>query len=143
MDSNYLFNNFWNFSKCLRMAESGDKRLRYLGDHTQVNLKVIPTKSDLYFCFQFEDDRLSGINRSYADGLLRVVMDNWKLHSNAIFERFETSGNSKPSFTLVGIHITQFYYIFHIDQDFHMSEIEQISSITEYSEFSSMRMKLK
>ena len=40
------------------------------------------------------------------------------------------------------MHVTDSDSIFHIDQDFYMSTIEQIPSDAEFSEVSSMRMKL-
>ena len=99
-----------------------------------------PTIINLSLYCQFEDDQLIGTDRRNVDDLLRARTGNWKIHSKAILERSETSGNRQSTFTIVRIHITDFENMCHFDKDFYMSKIEKIPSCTEFSKFASMRV---
>ena len=86
-------------------------------------------------------NNLSGIDASYAEDLLRAGKNEWKTHSDAILELFETTGNQQATFTFALIHITESGNMYHIDQNFNKSKIAQILSDAEFSKFASMRMK--
>ena len=66
-----------------------------------------PTIIDPSLYGTFDDDQLLGINGSYVNDLLRAGTDEWKTHSDAIFERFETTKNQQAPFTFAGMHITE------------------------------------
>ena len=103
---------------------------------------MIPTIIDPSLYCQSEDNRLMRIKGSYVDDLLRAGTNEWQIHSDATLERFEKSGNQQAPFTFAVMHITESENTYHIDQDFYMDKMEQIPSYTEFSKFTSTRMKL-
>ena len=68
---------------------------------------MTPTLIDSSLYSQFADDQLAGINVSNVGDLLRAGTDEWQNHSDAIFERFETTENQQALFKFVRMLITE------------------------------------
>ena len=85
---------------------------------------MISTIIDPSLYWQFEYDKLVGINESYVDDLLRAGTNEWQTDSDATLERFETTGNQQAPFIFAGIYIIESDKMYHIDQGFYMSKIE-------------------
>ena len=84
-----------------------------------------------------------GINGSYVDDLLQGGADEWRTHSDATLERFETFRSQKEQFTFSGLDITESDIMYHINQDFCMSKIGPIPYNSDLGKFASVTLKLE
>ena len=124
------------------LADSIDEWHRNLDDHVQIDLKMIPTLIDLSLHYQFENEQLVGIHRSYANDLLRARTDDRTTQPDATLEWLKTTENKHAPLTLAEMHTNEPDILYRIFHDFYMGNIEQILSNTEFVKFASMRMKL-
>ena len=60
-----------------------------LVEHIQIDLEITPKIIDQSLYCKFENNRITGINGSYADDLIRTRNNEWMTQADANLERFK------------------------------------------------------